>query len=130
MQATKRMKRQARELFRVCLVNGALDHARARLVAQRLGPSRRRNALPLLASFQRLVRLDRDRHTAFVESARPLEGRVRERIETGLAHRYGPALATSFGENPALIGGGRIKVGSDVYDGSVRGRLDALEGRL
>ena len=26
----------------------------------------------------------------------------------------------SFGENPALIGGIRIKVGSDVYDGSIR----------
>ena len=36
-------------------------------------------------------------------------------------------LETSFGENPALIGGMRIKVGSDVYDGSIRARLAALE---
>ena len=39
----------------------------------------------------------------------------------------GIALNLSFGENPALIGGLRIKVGSDVYDGSVQARLAALE---
>jgi F-type H+-transporting ATPase subunit delta len=32
----------------------------------------------------------------------------------------------SFGQNPALIGGLRVKVGSDVYDGSVRAKLERL----
>jgi len=36
----------------------------------------------------------------------------------------------SFGENPALIAGVRIKIGSDVYDDSVRARLAALHARL
>ena len=40
---------------------------------------------------------------------------------------YGPGISTSFAHNPALIGGMRIHVGSDVYDGSVRAGLDALE---
>ena len=35
-------------------------------------------------------------------------------------------LNISFAQNPRLIGGLRIKVGSDVYDGSVQARLDAL----
>jgi len=130
MKATRRMKRAAGKLFRVCLVDGALDEARARQVARLLGASRRRGALPILSSFQRLVRLDRGRHTALVESAVPLADTVRERIQTGLARVYGPTLETSFGENPALIGGVRIKVGSDVYDGSVRAKLAALEALL
>jgi len=33
----------------------------------------------------------------------------------------------TFGVNPELIGGLRVKVASDVFDGSVRGRLAALE---
>jgi F-type H+-transporting ATPase subunit delta len=40
---------------------------------------------------------------------------------------YGPRLVTTFAESPALIGGMRIRVGSDVYDGSVKAGLTALE---
>jgi F-type H+-transporting ATPase subunit delta len=39
-------------------------------------------------------------------------------------------VSTSFAENPALIGGMRVRVGSDVYDGSVRTALLALEERF
>jgi F-type H+-transporting ATPase subunit delta len=130
MRTTKRARRAARELYRLCLVDGALDEGRARQVAQALGTSGRRGALAILLDFQRLARLDRDRHTARVESATPLDTALREAIEASLARTYGPRLATSFGEDPALIGGIRIKVGTDVYDGSVRARLNALAGRL
>ena len=87
MKVTRRVKRSARQLFRICVVDGALDSARVRLVAARLAASRRRGALPILSSFQRLVRLDRDLHTARVESAVPLADNVRERIATGLSDR-------------------------------------------
>ena len=74
MKSRRRIKRSARQLFRACLVDGGLDEGRARFVAGRLAESSRRGALAILSSFQRLVRLDRDRHTAFVESATPLAG--------------------------------------------------------
>jgi F-type H+-transporting ATPase subunit delta len=47
-----------------------------------------------------------------------------------VTHRYGGGFKTLFSENPALIGGMRIKVGSDVYDGSLRTKLAALAARL
>jgi F-type H+-transporting ATPase subunit delta len=130
MKASKSVKRAARQLFRLCHFDGVLDEGRVRQVTERIATSRRRGALPILSDLQRLVRLDRDRHTAVVESATPLVGSVREGIQAGLARIYGPGLETSFEQNPALIGGMRIKVGSDVYDGSVRMRLAALEARL
>jgi F-type H+-transporting ATPase subunit delta len=74
-----------------------------------------------------LVELDSARHTAKVESALTLPADLQASVQTGLARVYGPGLTTSFAENPALIGGMRIRVGSDVYDGSVQGRLAALE---
>jgi F-type H+-transporting ATPase subunit delta len=86
--------------------------------------------LPVLTAFQRLVRLDRDRHTARIESASALPPRVREAIQADLARLYGPDVRASFQENPALIAGMRIRIGSDVYDGSVRARLAALGARL
>lgn len=130
MKSTRRVKRAARALYRFCLVNGSLDAGRARRVAARLAATKRRGALPVLLGFHRLVRLDRDRCTARVESAVPLPPAVRDRVQAGLARAYGPSLEALFTENPALIAGVRIKVGSDVYDGSVRAKLAALETRL
>ena len=130
MKTTKRVKRGARELFRVCMVDGELNQSRTRDVAGRLAASHRRGALALLSAFERLVRLQLDRRTAIIESATPLGEPVRTGIADRLHRTYGASLATSFNENPGLIGGVRIRVGSDVYDGSIRGRLRALEATL
>ncbi len=130
MTGNKKIKRAARQLFRLCLVGELLDTNRARDVALRLASSTRRGSVQTLAQFLRLVRLDRERHTARIESAAPLADGVRKQIDADLARIYGAGLETIFGENPALIGGMRIKVGSDVYDDSVRAKLAALESRL
>ena len=130
MRAPKKIKRTARELFRLCLVDGVFNEERARQVVRATASSRRRGAIRVLTDFMRLARLERDRHTALVESATPLAPHLLEGIEAGLARTYGETLEMSFGENPALIGGIRIRVGSDVYDGSIRARLAALESRL
>jgi F-type H+-transporting ATPase subunit delta len=130
MRVNKKAKRTARGLFRMCLVDGALNEERTRQVARALASSRRRGSLRVLSDFQRLVRLERGRHTARVESATPLADSLRQEIQAGLARTYGETFEMSFGENPALIGGIRIRVGSDVYDGSIRAKLTALASRL
>jgi F-type H+-transporting ATPase subunit delta len=130
MKSTRRTRRAARQLYRLCVVDGLLDPDRVRNVAARVARSQRRGRLDILTAFQRLVRLDRARHSAVIESATPLAGDVRTEVHDGLTRLYGAGLETTFGENPALIGGMRVKVGSDVYDSSVRARLAALEARL
>ena len=130
MRASKRVGRTARQVFRLCLVDGRLDAARVQRVVQHIVSSGRRRGLSLLSAFERLVRLYRDRHAAVVESAVPLTEDGKDEVRTSLARIYGPGLDASFEDNPALIGGMRIKVGSDVYDGSVQAKLAALEARL
>ncbi len=127
MKTTRQMKREATRLFRLCLVNGLLDEGRARQVLQRVIDDKRRGGLALLSHFKRLVKLEIARHVAEVQSAIPLDKEFRERVESGLTRIYGPGISASFVHNPELIGGVRIKVGSDVYDGSIRARLAALE---
>ncbi len=127
MKTARQTKREAKRLFRFCLVNGLLDATRTRQVVQRIIDAKRRRGLALLSHFQRLVKLDSARHTAEVESAVPLPEDLRARVQAGLAGTYGPGINASFAHNPGLIGGMRIKVGSDVYDGSVRARLAELE---
>ena len=130
MKTNRRARRAARRLYRACVLDGLLDEGRARQVVERVAGARRRGSLAFLSHFQRLVRLDRARHQAVVESATPLPSDLRASVETGVARAYGPGVSTSFADNPALIGGMRVKVGSDVYDGSVRAALLALEERF
>jgi F-type H+-transporting ATPase subunit delta len=127
MKATKQARREAKQLFRLCLVNGLLEENRARQVVQQIIAAKPRGYLGTLSYFQRLVRLDCARHTARVESALALPPDLRASVQAGLARVQGPGLSTSFAVSSALIGGMRIRVGSDVYDGSVQGRLAALE---
>ena len=127
MKTSRQIKREAKRLFRLCLVNGMLDEGRTRQVVQRVIDGKRRGGVALLSHIQRLVKLDFARHSAEVESAMPLPAEMRGRIQAGLARTYGPGISASFAHNPELIGGMRIKVGSDVYDGSVRARLAALQ---
>ena len=127
MKATKQARNEATQLFRLCRVNGVLDENRAREVVRQIVATKPRGYLGTLTYFQRLVRLDAAGHTARVESAVKLPPDVQTSVRTGLTRAYGPGLSTNFADNPALIGGMRIRVGSDVYDGSVQGRLAALE---
>lgn len=130
MKGKRKIRQAARQLFRLCFVDGQLDEARVRDVASRAAGSGKRGSLAVLADFQRMVRLDCERHRAVVESAAPLPVDLREELYTNLTRLYGSGLETSFSENPALIGGLRVRVGSDVYDGSVRGRLAAIDAGL
>jgi len=130
MKANRRSRRLARQLFQLCLVGGKLDSGRVRQVAKRLADGSERNSLAVMSAFQRMVRLDHAKHTAVIESAEPLSDEVRRDVEAQLTRLHGADLGISVATNPALIGGMRITVGSSVYDGSVRGRLNALERQL
>lgn len=127
MKTSKQTRREAKELFRLCLANGLLDESRARQVVQYLLQAKPRGYLAVLSHFQRLIKLDMERRTARVESATVLPPELQASVQASLAQVYGPGLNLSFAQNPALIGGMRIKVGSDVYDGSVQARLVALQ---
>jgi F-type H+-transporting ATPase subunit delta len=127
MATTRKMRRTARQFLRFCTVNGTLNDDRVRQVVERVIRSKRRGVLAMLKQFQRLVRLDRERHSARVESAAPLPETLRADVVANVVRIYGTGIETSFAENPALLGGVRLKVGSDVYDGSVRAKLDAIE---
>jgi F-type H+-transporting ATPase subunit delta len=74
--------------------------------------------------------LDLDRRTAKVEAAVPLSPELQSGVAANLNRIYGAGLNISFVHNPSLIGGLRIKVGSDVYDGSVQSRLAALQEKF
>jgi F-type H+-transporting ATPase subunit delta len=67
---------------------------------------------------------------AKVISARPLEEQERRDLEKQIGALTGGQVEAQFEQDSSLIGGAIVQVGSTVYDGSVRGRLDRLREEL
>jgi F-type H+-transporting ATPase subunit delta len=126
MKISKQARRDARELFRSCMVRDSLDENRARQAVSAVVRGKPRGYLAILTHFERLIRLEVARRTATVESAIALPAQEQASIQNDLTRHYGAGLTFQFTQNPVLIGGVRIQVGGDVYNGSVQGRLEQL----
>jgi F-type H+-transporting ATPase subunit delta len=127
MKISKLALREARELFRCCRVNGLPDENRIRQAVNLLVEKKPRGYVEILARLYRLVKLDVDQRTVRVESAQPLAAEQQNTVTGEIRAKYGNGMNISFNQNPALIGGLRIQAGSDLYDGSVKTRLEKLE---
>jgi F-type H+-transporting ATPase subunit delta len=130
MKSSKQTRREAKDLFRACLVQGRLDENRARLAVQRVIEDKPRGYVGMLEHFRRLIQLEAERRKARVESAIPLSPELQNQLTQNLARQYGAGLNIGFDVNPALIGGLRVRVGSDILDGSIQGRLEALSDQF
>ena len=127
MKISKQAQRDARQLFRSCHVNNLLDENRVRQTVSLLSEKKPRGYVEILSRLHRLVKLDLEQHTARVESATSLPADLQVEVTGEIKRKYGAGLSLSFAQNPALIGGLRIQVGSDLYDGSVKMRLEKLQ---
>lgn len=127
MKISKQARRDGRDLFKACQVGGVLDEGRVRNAVAAVLQRKPRGYLAIVEHFKRLVKLDIDRRTARVENATETTPEQQAAIRSNLERQYGSGLRLSFSVNPALIGGLRVQVGSDIFDGSVAGRLAALD---
>ncbi len=127
MKISKQARRDAKTLFTTCKVGGLLDESRVRQTVTAVIGQKPRGYVGILSHFQRLVKLDIERRSARIESATQLSEALAASVKANLAARYGQGLNVTFAVNKDLIGGLRVKVGSDVFDGSVKARLAELE---
>ncbi|MDX2226461.1 MAG: F0F1 ATP synthase subunit delta [Verrucomicrobiae bacterium] len=126
MKNSKEAIKQARKLIRLCVSQGAFDESRVRSVVSALVSRKPRGFADILHVFARLVRLEVRKKSVLVESAVPLDPALTQSLNSKLASLHGAGLQTTYAVNPSLLAGMRIKVGSNVYDGSVSGRLTRL----
>ena len=126
MTSPREARKSARSLFRGCMVDRKLDASRVRAVTDTLAAETPRGCLAILQSFARLVRLELERRHAVIESAAPLAESEMNKLRADITRTHGDDLTFDTVVRPELIGGLRIRVGSDVWDGSVRARLEAL----
>ncbi len=67
---------------------------------------------------------------AEVTSAHPLSEADKKQLVSVLEQRTGKKIQARFKEDAALVGGAVVRVGSTIYDGSVREQLNRLRERL
>lgn len=84
----------------------------------------------ILVEFDRMVRRRPERKLARVTSAVPLTEAEQQAIRAKLVDRFGSDLEFEFEVDAALIGGVHLRVGDQVIDGTVAGKLAALRDRL
>jgi F-type H+-transporting ATPase subunit delta len=127
MKITKQARRDAKELFRSTFTNDVMDEAKVRAAVKAVLEQKPRRYVAILEHFKRLVKLEQDRRSARVESAIALSPEQQAGVTSSLERLYGRGLNISFAQSPSLVGGLRVRVGSDVYDGSIAARLHQLE---
>jgi F-type H+-transporting ATPase subunit delta len=130
MKIPKEARKLSRSLFRASFTGGRLDRARISAVLQEVAARKPRHTISVLKNYERLVRLELARRHAVIASAVPLDGAAAAEITADLQARFGTDITHEFKVIPELIGGLRIQLGSNVWDGSIRGRLELLRSRL
>lgn len=134
--------------LRNILLSPAVSPARKRAVAARLADQlgmhrllknflfviidHRRTAQTreIASSFETVIDERLGRVRAQISSATDLHPEQRAQIESELARLTGKQVRCEFLVDPALLGGVSARIGSTIYDGSVRGQLAALRGRM
>jgi len=130
MKINKEIRRLSREMLRASFTDGQLDAGRTRSLVDSLIEKKPRNYIDVLKNYRRLLRLELEKRRARIETASELDSTTSSELVANLKKKYGSDLTAEFIVNPELLGGMRVRVGSDVWDGTVRNRLEQLERQL
>ena len=94
----------------------------------------RNNRMDAVEEIVSEFRAEMDRRQGISEieviSARRLDPDERRQMEQQAALLAGTQVRARFREDNSLIGGAVVRIGSTVYDGSVRGRLERMKQEL
>jgi F-type H+-transporting ATPase subunit delta len=130
MKINKETRQLSKALLRASFADGLLDSGKVASLVKSLIEKKPRHYLQILEAYQRLLRLEVEKRTATIETATELPPEAGAQIVANLKRKYGGDLAANFVVNKDLLGGMRIRVGSDVWDSSVRNRLHRLQQQL
>ena len=130
MKLNKEIRQLSRKMLQTSFTDGQLDPGRISSLVDSLIARKPRNYIAALKNYRRLLRLELEKRHATVETASEVDPAIRSEIVANLKSKYGNDLSTEFHVDPQLLGGMRVRVGNDVWDGSVRNRLERLEHEL
>ena len=87
--------------------------------------------LPFLSRIIEQLEKELDARLGFAEaqisSARELADAEKRALEAQIAKTTGKKVRASYGLDPSLLGGAVVRIGSTIYDGSVKGQLEKIK---
>lgn len=126
MKVSKDAAAAARRLYRLCKADGKLDEAKFSKVVKTVAERKPRNFRGILVTLKRLLELDLAAKHVTVDSAAELDAATKQGIVTKLNAKFGDDLTFEYRVNSALLGGIRIRKGDDVWDGTLKTRLENI----
>ena len=100
------------------------------LIAVLIANDRIGNVSEVAAAWRRILQEQSGIRPAEIVTARELSKDERSALEAEVAKLAGAKIDASFKLDKSILGGTVVRIGSTVYDGSVRGRLDRLKEQL
>ena len=100
------------------------------LIAVLISHNRIAHVAEVAEGYRRLLQEQMGIHPAEITTARELDAKEREALLAEVGKLAGGRVEASFRLDAAILGGTVVRIGSTVYDGSVRGRLDRLRDAL
>ena len=118
---------QKRNLLDAIVKRESIDKPVRNLVAVLIDHRR----LPFLSRIVEQLGKELDSRLGFAEaqisSARELGDAERRSLEAQIAKTTGKKVRASYGLDPSLLGGAVVRIGSTIYDGSVKGQLEKIK---
>jgi F-type H+-transporting ATPase subunit delta len=112
------------------LAGGGAGEVTVRLVRVALGGAGKvgggfggRSVAGALTRLVELAAERRDRSVAYVTVATPLTEAAEQRLGAALSARYGRDISVKTTVDPRVLGGARVQIGADLYDGTIARRL-------
>ncbi len=126
MTREKKIVQFVKKLVELSKEEGVVTEARVAEVLSGLKDATVRRKLTVMKTYLSYIRKALAEQTALVTTPGALGTETLAAIEANFSKRYGRAISTETTTDASLIAGLRIRVGDDVYDASVAGRLKRL----
>ncbi|HEY6812580.1 MAG TPA: F0F1 ATP synthase subunit delta [Propionibacteriaceae bacterium] len=106
------------------LLRGRANNATI-VLARRAVAARERTFGHTIEGYVTLAAAQRNRALATVRVAKPLSSDQRDRLRTALSRQIGREVAIQEVIDPDVLGGMRVEIGDEVFEGTVSDRLEA-----
>ena len=126
MKRDKKITQLAKKLVELSKDNGVVTEAKVGEVLAGLKQVQHRHHLTVLKTFLNYLRREIALQTAVVSTPAALSDEALKAIEATYSKMYGRPVTAVTKQDTSLIAGVRVRVGDDVYDASVAGRLQRL----
>jgi F-type H+-transporting ATPase subunit delta len=118
---------QKRQLLDAIVQRDGIDRPVRNLIAVLIDHRRLNFLARIVEQFEKELDRRMGLADAQISSARELGDAEKHTLESEIAKLTGKRVRAQYGVDPSLLGGAVVRIGSTIYDGSVKGQLEKIK---